>query len=302
MVSAKTLDDGRLREAAKKNSDESILIHLADKDCVAIEVKYHKRCYERYTSFVRHETKSDDKYTCKYEISFNVFCETFVRKEIIENDNIYFMKKVKQEFVNVVKQVEDADASNYRTFRLKKRLQEKFPRLVFHIPKERNKSEIVFAESINTGNVAENYLNEEDETSQSESDAEDEGENEDHETFTCTNDAKKATLKDLYNAALTVRNTLRGCKASWYEHWPPLASEITGENVRKLVSPILFNFLTWLLGFSEEPEESTYVKVEENIAVKVFSVCQDLIYICSKGRIQTPKSLALAMAVRQISG
>lgn len=59
-------------------------------------------------------------------------------KEIIENQNIHLIKKVKQEFLNVVAQVADADASNYRTFRLKERLQEKFPELVFQISKERN--------------------------------------------------------------------------------------------------------------------------------------------------------------------
>ena len=225
-----------------------------------------------------------------------------MKKEIIENENIYFMKKVKQEFINVVARVEDADASNYRTFRLKERLQKRFPQLVFHVPKERNKSEVVFAECINTGNVAESYLNQDFESSQSEMETEDDDKSEDHERFKSTNDAKKATLKELYNAALTLRDILHSCTASWYENWPPLGSEIIGENVRKLVPPLLFNFATWLLGFSDEPEESEYVNVEENVEVKVFSVCQDLIYICNKGRIQTPKSLALAMAVRQISG
>jgi hypothetical protein len=34
----------------------------------------------------------------------------------------------------------------------------------------------------------------------------------------------------------------------------------------------------------------------------VFSICQDLIYNSSRGKFQTPKSLALAMTVRQLSG
>ena len=42
--------------------------------------------------------------------------------------------------------------------------------------------------------------------------------------------------------------------------------------------------------------------MDEELAVKVFSVCQDLVYNSSKGRSQTPKSLALAIAVRQLSG
>ena len=46
------------------------------------------------------------------------------------------------------------------------------------------------------------------------------------------------------------------------------------------------NMLTWM----------------RNLPLKVFSVCQDLVYNSSKERSQTPKSLALAIAVRQLSG
>ena len=99
-----------------------------------------------------------DKNLCKYEKSFTVFCEQFVKARIINNDEIYYMKKIKEEFVRTVKQVEGADASNYRRFRLKERLREKFPQLVFHTPKRRNKSEIVYAASICQGDVAEHYL------------------------------------------------------------------------------------------------------------------------------------------------
>ena len=36
--------------AATRKADESILLQIADKDMVALEVKFHKRCYEKYTS------------------------------------------------------------------------------------------------------------------------------------------------------------------------------------------------------------------------------------------------------------
>ena len=95
---------------------------------------------------------------------------------------------------------------------------------------------------------------------------------------------------------------MRSCTQTWYENWPPLSSDITGESVRKLVTPLLFNFVAWLRGFSEDPEASEHVKVSEGHAIKIFSICQDLINVSSKAKIQTPKSLALAMVARQISG
>ncbi len=132
------MDGGKLKEAATKKADESILIQIADKDLVALEVKYHKRCYEKYTSFLRHShsTRSNDneakKSECKYEESFNVFCEEFIKEKVIKQENIFYMKRLRGEFVRTVKCVENLDGSSYRTFRLKERLRKRFPRLVFH--------------------------------------------------------------------------------------------------------------------------------------------------------------------------
>ena len=68
-------------------------------------------------------------------------------------------------------------------------------------------------------------------------------------------------------------------------HLPPVAADINGANVKKL-------------GFSDDPEESKYVNLEEDRSLKLLSVCQDLLYIFNSGKTQTQKSLALATAVR----
>ena len=47
MVSAETADGVNLKEAATNKADESILTQIADKD-LALKVKYHKQCYEKY--------------------------------------------------------------------------------------------------------------------------------------------------------------------------------------------------------------------------------------------------------------
>ena len=64
------------------------------------------------------------------------FVTLLLKKELNEYENIYSIRKVKQEFVNVFAQKEDAHASNYRTFCLKERLQERFPEWIFHVSKE----------------------------------------------------------------------------------------------------------------------------------------------------------------------
>jgi hypothetical protein len=77
-------------------------MHILDSDYVALEVKYHKCCYERYTSSLRHANPQDEENkhevnNYKYRKSFESFC-VFVQHELIENENIYYMTRLKNEF------------------------------------------------------------------------------------------------------------------------------------------------------------------------------------------------------------
>jgi hypothetical protein len=231
--------------------------------------------------------------------SFESFCE-YVKQEVVDGHNIVYMSRLKDEFLKRVRAIDKEDASNYKAFRLKKRLQDRFPQLVFHKPRRRFTSEIVYAEDMSQGAVAERSLNSEE---QNDLDKMDDDEDEEGEVTEAPRiDDREITLKELYAVALGLKENIRSASASWYEQWPPLASDITGENVRKIVTPRLFNFIAWVLGYSDEPEECEYVDLDEELVVKVFSICQDLIYNSSRGKFQTPKSLALAMTVRQVSG
>ena len=60
-MSAETVEGGKLREAATKKDDQNILLQIANKGMVALEVKFHKRCYDKYTSFLRTTTQSKGK-------------------------------------------------------------------------------------------------------------------------------------------------------------------------------------------------------------------------------------------------
>ena len=303
LVSAETVDGEKLREAATKKDDQSILLQIANKDMVALEVKYHKRCYDKYTSFLRTTTQSKGKETeqhdFKYEKSFDVFCEEFVKEKLIKQENIFCMKKLKKEFVKSVKRVQNEDAASYRTFRLKERLRKKFPQLVFHRPKVRTKSDIAYSECLSKGSVAESFIEDDVETSQSSResdyalDSDDEG-----QTYMIP---RQLTLQEMYAVSLKLRNNLRDHSSSWYENWPPFASDVNVDSVKKLAPPLLFNFMAWLLGFSDDPDSTDYIALDEKTTAKIFSLCQDMAYVASKGKVQTPKSLALAIAVRQMS-
>jgi hypothetical protein len=99
------LQNGICGKNRLKLHDESILIQIADENLVALKVKYHKHCYGKYTSFLRHShsTQSNEnegeKHECKYEESFNVFCEEFVKEKLIKQENI-FLKIVRHNVQN----------------------------------------------------------------------------------------------------------------------------------------------------------------------------------------------------------
>ena len=204
------------------------------------------------------------------------------------------MARLKKKFVRTIRDIENEDATNYQTYRLKDRLQERYPQLVFYTPKVRNRSEIVYVEDLYQGNVAESLLksNEEMDDSSAEERFEED----------MLMDHTSVALKDIYLVALELKENIRVHSRSWYENWPALSTDINSESVKKVVPPILFNFISWLLGYSKGPEECDYVELNDNATVKVFSICQDLVFNSTNGRNQTPKSLALAIAVKQMSG
>lgn len=43
---------GRLQKAAELKEDTSVLLHIREKDCVALEVRYHRTCYQRWTEYL----------------------------------------------------------------------------------------------------------------------------------------------------------------------------------------------------------------------------------------------------------
>lgn len=134
LVTSETIDGGKLRETATKKDEQRILLHILGIDCVSLEVKYHKQCYEQYTSFLRHaDPKEEVKH--KFNKSFESY-SSWVKKEVIEYQNIFYISKLREKFIKTVMEMENEDASQYKTIRLKRRLQERFPQLVSHKPKD----------------------------------------------------------------------------------------------------------------------------------------------------------------------
>ncbi len=294
LVLCETVNGGLLRDAATEKKDDSILLQIMDKDCVAIEVRYHRKCYTNYTNFLhRQARKTSDSAKSLYDAGYEQFCKEVI-EELIKNKQITFMSHLYSKFVNILQRVEGLDASGFRKFRLKERLTHSYPQLVFVTPKRRNVSEIVFAENLcPTDIMGDDY----DLHPSSESDYDDD---DPLDTGTDANEPI-AEAHVLYHASMLLRGTIssiQGLKVPW----PPVAADISIENVKEIVTPTLFNFFAWTLGFSNEAQIDSYVAVTDKQKSRIFSLVQDMIFVSSNGKTFTPKSLLLAMAMRQLTG
>ncbi len=295
-----------LRTAAEKKNDERILVQIRGKDCVALEVRYHKVCYSNYTKFLTRETKErseTEKSTSVYEKSYDVFCKKVIETEVIGNKQMKYMNELLEKFVTIARDTENVDASKYRAFKLKQRLMKSYPQLVFCVPKMRNVSEIVYVENLDSSELVEEHMlskseNKDEDWDEENCTIEDEDLNSNAETV---GSSEVNELQILYNAALILREKVQEIPKLNLS-WPPLASDLTMDNVRKVVPCELFNVLAWICGFSSEPTLSEYVPIEGKNSAKLTSIAQDLVNLASGGRNPTPKSIALAMALRQLTG
>ena len=157
LMNCETISGGQLLNAAKMKQDERLLLHIRGKDLVAIEVKYHKSCYLRYTKVVhtctsKSQTKGERPQQL-YEKSYKSFCVKVVEDRIIKNKEILRLTKLNRLFIKEVKDVEGIDASSHKSGRLKARLRRSHPVLCFTKPSRQSESDIMFVEMLDIEEV-----------------------------------------------------------------------------------------------------------------------------------------------------
>ena len=191
---ASTIDAGLLRTAAERKNDDRIPV-IIGKDCVALEAKMTETCAP------------------VYERSYNIFCKEVIETEIIQGKTIKYITDLLEKFVAIAKETENVDASNYRSSKLKQWLINSYPQLVFHLPKIRNVSEIVYAENLDTSDLVEEHmLNKAENTDEEfdEGDCIDESEELDDNSHTETSaNSQMNELQVLYNAALILKQKVQ---------------------------------------------------------------------------------------------
>ena len=241
-----------------------MLIHIGGKDCVAVEARYHKRCYQKYTKCLTRNPKDLDIGTTLYDDAFEKFCIEVIEKRIIENNEILLLGYLLKKFISCVHAIENVDVP-YQAARLKKRIQKRYPQIVFHNSKTMNKGTLVYVDSMSIGDIADDFME-----IHTESDSEDEHEGNNDGDDELNDGSEKRTygrtatsdcsLQQLFHAALEVRKLLRESKGV-HSDWPPDSHDLTLELATKSIPVKLYNFLAWCLGFSAEPIQHEMVEI-----------------------------------------
>lgn len=84
--------------------------------------------------------------------------------------------------------------------------------------------------------------------------------------------------------------------------WPPTSDDLNVTEAKSVVPLELYNLIAWVVGASEELTLACYGHKQHDLSLKVLSICQDVVYLASKGRRQTPKSLCLGLTIRHLTG
>ena len=97
-------------------------------------------------------------------------------------------------------------------------------------------------------------------------------------TSTCQEEVNPQVneLQVLYNATLILKQKIDEIPKFGLP-WPPLASDLTMDNARKVVPCELFNTLAWICGFSSDLVVDNFVNVNSKENAKLMSITQDLL-------------------------
>ncbi|PIK44379.1 hypothetical protein BSL78_18773 [Apostichopus japonicus] len=293
LMRCEIINGGKLLEAARQKKHVELLQQIEGEDLVARELKYHWECFRDFTRFISKKSKvglTDSQK--RYMPSFEEFSDKTIRKRLLEGKEILTLARLNRIFIRTIKEVEGIDAP-YRTWNLKKRLQKAFPQLVFVNPSHRNMSTIVLSERLCAEELAKDLAD--DYYTSTDSSTEEEQHMEKEQTY-----STEGYVRVLFNAALMTKFELE--KKSLSIPWPPAAEDLTIQKTKELVPHCLFNFLAWLTGAADEPEDAKFVAVSNENEKKLLSIAQDILFIAKGGKQPLPKHFALATAVRHLTG
>ena len=152
----------KLCNAADKRNDEDVKCRLGDYDLIAYEGKYHKTCYQTFTSpdhlsRIKNMSRSDDDIGNQYSKAFSMLLVE-LDVGLLQSQNIYELTNIRDRYRQILSTL-GVNGQSYTSTRVKDRLLQHYGSLIsFHRPEAKVKSEFVFASDNAAGRAVESLL------------------------------------------------------------------------------------------------------------------------------------------------
>lgn len=219
---------------------------------------------------------------------------TYIQESIIKQGDVYRVSRLQSRLKDMFGE-DDFPSRFQHVTRFRNILHQRYPILLFTRPSKVNVGGIVYCNGKDTS-LVDQWESSCDETC-SES--------------TCTDASPvkvapaitKSVLDEraLYHCARSLENTISEVKGL-NEKWPPTSADLQVDEVASMIPSQLFNFMAWMTGCSDVFTDDGHVSTTEESRRRLLSICQDVIYLQSRGRSMMPKHVALGMTLRHMTG
>jgi hypothetical protein len=276
-----------LLKAAQIRGNEHVLLQISGQDTIAKEIRYHRSCYKDFTkadTLARLEEKnceSEDRRSQDYHDAFGEIQQR-VQREVIGKNAVISISVLTSQFITELDN-RGIHESNYRNSKMKQRLKKSFSNLIsFRQPSRKNQPELVYYTYIDKGEFVEAVF------TQSNADIGDMEET----------PSKDIDANGIYDASRSIRRLILDVETTM--GWPPEAADL--DDGTSIVPDLVYNMLCWILssdcGFSENRIDT----VSDNVHRLALSISQDLVHCVTRGRVKTPKHVALPLTVKSLTG
>ena len=251
---------------------------------IANDACYHKACHSKYLKRKPEKTNV----TTIYDQAFDDLL--LVLQPKLKEGRAVDMNTVLDWYKECLQRYTDEDISGYRKQKLKEKIEKKCSNQMKVYPVPGNKPDIVVStdlqlqDAINVAATLKDALK---------------------EAGSCDlkiNDEPSfsSASRILYYAALLLKSAVKN--ATSLNIQPLDLDNLALQHWNKQVPDDLYNFFLWVIGDEVNVSEtSNRVPEEEQLHRQVLSLAQDLIYVRSKGRVKTPKHVAVGVSLHQMT-
>ena len=248
LMNVSTFDSCKaIEEAARRRSDESMLLKILGVDLIAAEAKYHKHCRSQYVS------KSNVMFVdFRVDGEEDVYTQAFqnLREDIkpqLESGVALDMKTLLDSYQGILQHLGCNTAKSYKSERLKRRLQQSFQEeIVFQKLPDPSKPELVYSSSISLQDVINSAAKKSCHWAKMSASSEDESSNSQGQ-----NDVNSI----LYHAAQILRSSIRSESKS-IGIQPVDVEDITACKVKSLMPKDLYKFLCLMISNPDKVDVS----------------------------------------------